>query len=108
MRLFKSTFIAALIMVAPGAIFAQSYTATINPNVNVVTNYQGWGVSLCWWANVIGSYPNRTNYVDMAFSTLKLNIARYNIGAGQNPTNTASPGEGLRTIMQGFEPSPGV
>ena len=100
--------VALLITITPAAIFAQSYTATINPNVNVVTNFQGWGVSLCWWANVIGSYPNRTNYVDIAFSTLKLNIARYNIGAGQNPTNTATPGEGLRAIMQGFEPSPGV
>ena len=100
--------IAAVLLLSPAGVFAQFYTATINPNVNVVTNFQGWGVSLCWWANVIGSYPNRTNYVDLAFNTLKLNIARYNIGGGQNPTNTAVPGQGTRAIMQGFEPSPGV
>lgn len=117
MRLFESKsgksftglffpIIAAVLLAAPATLFGQTYT--INPNVNVVTNFQGWGVSLCWWANVIGSYPNRTNYVDLAFNTLKLNIARYNIGGGQNPTNTAVPGQGTRAIMQGFEPSPGI
>ena len=100
--------IAAVLLFTPAAVFAQFYTAMVNPNVNVVTNFQGWGVSLCWWANVIGSYPNRTNYVDLAFKTLKLNIARYNIGGGQNPANTAVPGQGTRAIMQGFEPSPGI
>src|SRR5215469_2145624 len=83
------------------------YTATVNPGTVLVTNFQGWGTSLCWWANVIGSYPNRTNYVDLAFSQLKLNIVRYNIGGGQNPTITV-PGQGYRTMMPGFEPSNGT
>ena len=98
----------AVLLAGPAAVQAQSaYTAVINPNDNIVTNFQGWGVSLCWWANVIGSYPNRTNYVDLAFNTLKLNIARYNIGGGQNPASNVVS-QGYRTIMQGFEPTNGI
>lgn len=82
------------------------YTAVVNPGSVLVTNFQGWGTSLAWWANVIGSYPNRTNYVDLAFNQLKLNIVRYNIGGGQNPTITV-PGQGYRTMMPGFEPTSG-
>jgi len=63
------------------------YTAVVNPNSILVSNFQGWGTSLCWWANVIGGFPNRTNYVNMAFNQLELNIVRYNIGGGDNPTN---------------------
>jgi len=83
------------------------YTATVNPNSNVVTNFQGWGTSLCWWANIVGNYPNRTNFVNMAFNTLKLNIVRYNIGGGQNPS-VSEPSQSARTIMQGFEPTNGI
>jgi O-glycosyl hydrolase len=83
------------------------YTAVINPNSLVVTNFQGWGTSLCWWANVIGSYPNRTNYMDLAFNTLKLNIVRYNIGGGQNPASNVVK-QAYRSIMPGFEPTNGM
>ena len=95
-----------MLLAAPVALRAD-YTATINPNSLLVTNFQGWGTSLCWWANVVGSYPNRTNYMDLAFNTLKLNIVRYNIGGGQNPSINY-PSQGYRTKMQGFEPTNGI
>lgn len=98
--------IAVLLLTAPMAARAD-YTAVVNPNTLLVTNFQGWGTSLCWWANVVGSYPNRTNYMDLAFNTLKLNIVRYNIGGGQNPAIHYSR-QGYRTIMQGFEPTNGI
>jgi O-glycosyl hydrolase len=82
-----------------------TYTAVVNPSSVLVTNFQGWGSSLCWWANVIGGFPNRTNYVDLAFNQLKLNIVRYNIGGGENPTNHFLS---YRATMQGFEPANGV
>ncbi|HEY1790497.1 MAG TPA: glycoside hydrolase [Verrucomicrobiae bacterium] len=110
MRLSKLTFLRlsfALVLLGIPVIARADYTAVINPNSLVVTNFQGWGTSLCWWANVIGSYPNRTNYVDMAFGTLKLNIVRYNIGGGQNPAINY-PSQGYRTKMAGFEPTNGV
>lgn len=99
---------AALLLAGSAAVRGQSsYTATVSPSSVIVTNFQGWGTSLCWWANVIGSYPNRTDYVNLAFSTLKLNVVRYNIGGGQNPA-TNNPAQGYRTMMQGFEPTNGI
>ena len=82
------------------------YTAAVNPASVLATNFDGWGVSLCWWANVVGGYANRDSYMDLAFKQLRLNIVRYNIGGGENPalTNTIT---NYRAIMQGFEPSPG-
>lgn len=105
-RFFFVIITVVSLMVSPAMLHAD-YTATVNPNSNIVTNFQGWGTSLCWWANVIGSYPNRTDYVNLAFSTLKLNIVRYNIGGGENPSSPVS-GQGYRTIMQGFEPTNGI
>ena len=98
--------IAFFLLVAPASTRAD-YTAIVSPGTIVATNFQGWGTSLAWWANVIGSYPNRTNYVDLAFTTLKFNIARYNIGGGENPSSPV-PGQGYRTVMQGFEPTNGI
>lgn len=83
-----------------------NYTAKINPNAVLVNNFEGWGTSLCWWANVVGGFSNRMDYASLAFSTLKLNIVRYNIGGGENPdlTNTME----FRARVPGFEPSRGV
>jgi O-glycosyl hydrolase len=106
MRLFRTSIIAVFLLIAPASVRAD-YTAVVSPGSILATNFQGWGASLAWWANVIGSYPNRTNFVDMAFSQLKLNIARYNIGGGENPSSPV-PGQGYRTVMQGFEPTNGI
>jgi O-glycosyl hydrolase len=83
------------------------YTAIVSPASVLTTNFAGWGVSLCWWANVVGGYSNRDDYVNRAFAQLQLNIVRYNIGGGENPslTNTIM---NYRAIMQGFEPANGT
>lgn len=88
------------------ALAQSQYTAAVDPSLVVVTNFDGWGTSLCWWANVVGGYANRDTYALLAFTTLKLNIVRYNIGGGENPgiPNTME----FRARMPGFEPSPGV
>jgi O-glycosyl hydrolase len=80
--------------------------AKISPAKILVDDFQGWGVSLCWWANVVGGYSNRDEYADLVFNTLKLNIVRYNIGGGEN-----SNGPGTiqyRAVVPGFEPERGV
>lgn len=102
---FIPSLLAALLLAFPISSRGD-YTATVNPNSAVVNNYLGWGVSLCWWANVVGSYANRDQYVDLAFTQLKLNIARYNIGGGENPTTNILTS--YRAKMQGFEPTNGV
>lgn len=47
--------------------------------------FEGWGTSLCWFANVAGGYPDpQRNYLaDLLFDPQKglgLQICRYNIG----------------------------
>jgi O-glycosyl hydrolase len=97
------TFVLLLSLAAIPA--SADYTAFVDPNVVVVTNFEGWGTSLCWWANVVGGYPNRNTYADLAFSQLKLNIIRYNVGGGENPTNSFLS---FRAQVPGFEPTNGV
>ncbi len=82
------------------------YTATINPKAVLVQKFEGWGTSLCWWANVLGNATNREAYADLAFKKLQLNIVRYNIGGGENPG--ISNAMELRARMPGFQPRPGV
>ena len=92
-------------LVVPSASLPQ-FQATLIPNQALVDSFDGWGVSLCWWANVCGGYGNRETYASLAFTTLGLNIARYNIGGGENPgiSNTMQ----YRAQMPGFEPTNGV
>ena len=78
--------------------------AKINPVNVLVDNFQGWGVSLCWWANVVGGYTNRDEYADLVFKVLGLNIVRYNIGGGENPGGPDTIQS--RAKVPGFEPKP--
>ena len=62
-----------------------SYT---NKSITNNGNFQGWGTSLCWWANRIGYSPVLTKKAAELFYSekgLNLNIMRYNIGGGDNP-----------------------
>jgi len=80
--------------------------AKVDPAKVLVDGFEGWGTSLCWWANVVGGYANREDYANLAFGFLKLNIVRYNIGGGENPDG---PGTlPFRTRIPGFEPRRGV
>lgn len=65
------------------------YTNAINPSVTWGT-WEGWGASLCWWANVFGDRDDlanlifTTNYTTLNGQTLPglgMNVARYNAGA---------------------------
>ncbi len=78
----------------------------VDPTMVVVTNFLGWGTSLAWWANLVGGYANRDDYANLAFTQLKLNIVRYNIGCTENPNipDTIQ----IRAQIPGFEPTNGV
>jgi galactan endo-1,6-beta-galactosidase len=79
-----------------GPAVSAGYSTTINP-ASTWGTWDGWGVSLCWWANVFGT---RDDLADLMFTTnytsvngfplpgLGLNIARYN--AGGCSTNSAN------------------
>lgn len=85
--------------------------------INVADEHQtheGWGVSLCWWANMCGKWPDDkiNELVDWLVSPdgLNYNIFRYNIGGGDDPNHAnctehhMGSGKGLRAEMEGFEP----
>lgn len=63
---------------------------SMNCSMSYSTNlkkFSGWGISLCWWANV--KYPQKIldNLIELLFSEsgLHLNIVRYNLGGGGDP-----------------------
>ncbi len=68
-------------------------TVKISINNKSTTNngkFEGWGTSLCWWANRIGYNDYMTKKsAELFFSEkgLNLNIMRYNIGGGDDPTH---------------------
>ncbi|MBQ3472019.1 MAG: hypothetical protein IJH17_06630, partial [Clostridia bacterium] len=52
--------------------------------------FEGWGTALCWWANRLGYSPDLTQQAATAFFSeegLGLDIARYNLGGGDDPTH---------------------
>ena len=74
---------------AVAAADLQAVTVVVDPSYQQ-QEFQGWGTSLAWLAEVTGGYPAeiRNQLVDMLFGAdgLNLNIARYNIGGGNAPT----------------------
>lgn len=79
----------------------------ISPENTVTTGdgrFKGWGTSLCWWANRVGGSEKLIkDAADLFFDKEKglgLNIMRYNIGGGDDPTHTHI--ERTDSMMPGF------
>ncbi len=52
--------------------------------------FEGWGSSLCWWANRLGYSDTLAQQAADAFygdNGLRMNIARFNIGGGDDPSH---------------------
>ncbi|MBQ3946898.1 MAG: alpha-L-arabinofuranosidase, partial [Ruminococcus sp.] len=52
--------------------------------------FEGWGTSLCWWANRVGYSDSLAQQCADTFfgdNGLRLNIARFNIGGGDDPSH---------------------
>lgn len=78
---------------------AASYNSVYNVDVaKAFQKFDGWGLSLSWWATEIGDWTRmgasgtqkREEVMEAIYgkSGLNLNIARYNVGGGDNPTHT--------------------
>lgn len=112
------TKILSLVLLAAAAFAAcgADLTYTIDAQRRLQKN-EGWGVSLCWWANMCGKWPDADidRLVDWLASPegLNYNIFRYNIGGGDDPQNRhctphhMGKGKGLRAEMEGFQDGPG-
>lgn len=93
---------------------SESGVITLSPQ-NERQTLEGWGVSLCWWANMCGNWSDEQadQLVDWIASEdgLNYNIFRYNIPGGEDPNNRhcephhMASGKGLRAEMQGFKSS---
>ncbi|HAG12331.1 MAG TPA: alpha-L-arabinofuranosidase [Ruminococcus sp.] len=68
-------------------------TVSLSPADTYAINngvFEGWGTSLCWWANRVGysdSLAQQTADVFYGDNGLRLNIARFNIGGGDDPSH---------------------
>lgn len=72
--------------------------------------FEGWGTSLCWWANHVGSWaaPARDALVEAIVnpeSGLGYNVFRYNIGGGDAPSHSHM---GEHRDMPGFRSAAGT
>lgn len=95
-----------------GQLPTDTLSYLISPS-NVRQHFDGWGVSLCWWANMCGKWSDKAidEIVSWLVSPTGLNYShfRYNIGGGDDPENThctlhhMGGGKGLRAEMEGFK-----
>jgi O-glycosyl hydrolase len=109
MKTLKDTLLLFLIILMAAPLSARGdYTATVDPGTQYQT-FEGWGTSLCWFANVLGGAPDpiRNGIADLLFASqgLGLTVVRYNIGGGENPIyHSIQP----RALMPGYESASGV
>lgn len=70
----------------PVSFGAESIRVKVNLTDGSQSTFDGWGTSLCWWAEIAGTAEEsaRREFTELLFGEkgLDLNIARYNIGAG--------------------------
>jgi len=100
LRLVLSLLCTVLLVLALGIAFADT-RITVSP-ASDARIWEGWGTSLCWWANRLGySDTLAQQAADLFFGDqgLNMNIMRYNIGGGDDPshnhitrTDSAVPG----------------
>ncbi|MCX7715778.1 MAG: alpha-L-arabinofuranosidase, partial [Clostridia bacterium] len=81
-----------LSMLSLPASAEEATTVTLLPNSeSPFGEFEGFGTSLCWWANRVGYSNAMTEQAAKLFyneeTGLGLDIARYNIGGGDDPTH---------------------
>lgn len=101
MNLMKKAFsvmLAASMLVIPAKPLkandaAAANVITLSPFDRYEINdgkFEGWGTSLCWWANRVGysdSLAQQTADLFYGDNGLRMNIARFNIGGGDDPSH---------------------
>lgn len=80
---------------------------SIDPAIKYQT-FEGWGGSLCWWANIMGGYSDSKikticDWLTDPTTGLNMNIFRFNIGGGDDPSHSHLRGDGGN--MPGYKAS---
>ena len=103
----------ALLCAAPLA--KADVTVRVNPGDVRSASFDGWGCSLCWWANAFGNSASADALSDLCFTTktvswqgaalpgLGLKILRYNVGGGGGATIDAGTVEQVSPNMPAFK-----
>lgn len=109
----RKTIIILLLCLTTAIANAGSVTIDLSKKAQ---NVEGWGVSLCWWARMCGTWDDDKidEIIDWLVSPdgLNYNVFRYNIGGGDDPQNRncelhhMGKGKGLRAEMPGFKVYP--
>jgi hypothetical protein len=112
-----STLGAAICLIAAPLLFSTSaFADTGKVSAQSGQTFRGWGMSLAWEGNSVygGKLSSQAqgSCMDMLYgdptnnpATLGLNIARYNIGGGDDPSHHhMTP----KSQMQGFQDGPGL
>lgn len=101
--------VAIILPVSPVATVEAATSVKVDPTLQY-QEFEGFGTSLSWFANVIGGWsePTRTEIVDLLFDPVDgigINVLRYNIGGGDHPEQ-----DWLRTgaDVPGYQPEEGV
>ncbi|SHL66685.1 glycoside hydrolase [Fibrobacter sp. UWH6] len=109
MRLGKK-FIGAAVFTALAFGGANAQTKVVVDPGKKYQHFEGWGTSLCWWAELAGGW-SEANYTKLLGaiadpdSGLGYNIFRYNIGGGDQPGhNHLTKGDGGAAIP-GYKPT---
>jgi len=106
-------FICFVLLVFCGNLWAQNNSKAISLKTDqTYQTIEGWGSSLCWWAAQVGNWDDAKidSIVDLitAPDKLNMNIFRYNIGGGDDPSHADGhmvKGKGKRAEMEGFKAS---
>lgn len=94
------------------SMYSDVVSYMVNPQ-QMCQHWDGWGVSLCWWAGQCGKWDDEKidEIIEWLVSPDGLNYShfRYNIGGGDDPENRhctphhMGKGKGLRAEMEGFK-----
>ncbi|MZQ83846.1 family 43 glycosylhydrolase [Paenibacillus sp. 5J-6] len=112
-KIFASCLAVSLVTPAfygltPQKASAATTSINLDPS-NMQQAWDGWGTALAWFGNVTGGWNEATKeaLADALYSPegLNFNIARYNIGGGENPAYETMRQGGE---VPGFSPSAGV
>lgn len=72
-------------------MITQAAAITVDPAARRQT-IEGWGTSLSWWADLVGSWPDSQIagicHAIADTNELNLNLYQYNIGGGENPAHS--------------------
>ena len=106
----KSKLIFVVTTAALACSAAQAQTKVVVDPGKKYQLFEGWGTSLCWWAELAGGW-DKANYTKLLGAVadpdtgLGYNIFRYNIGGGDQPGhNHLTKGDGGAAVP-GYKPT---